>query len=54
MGYYDKYLARLYDTEEKRKHVTLIGLAFREQIVETADLPLDKTDVILDQIVTAD
>lgn len=69
MGYYDKYLARLFETyPERRKdsyqpgqideklmanQTVLIALAFNEQIVPDNELPLESTDVMIDQILTA-
>lgn len=68
MGYYDKYLESLFRSNPQREgaekqrgnldeklsdHKTiLLALAFREQIVP--ELPLDSTDIILDQVITAD
>lgn len=70
MGYYDKYLAESFvmnphrkaeelrgdiDRKLEQKKTILIGLAFREQIIRnSSELPLDSTDVLLDQVVTAD
>lgn len=50
MGYYDKFLQRLFACT--RDKVTLIGLAFKEQIVD--NLPLDEHDVLLDQVVVGE
>lgn len=52
MGYYDKFLQRLFATGCTRDKVTLIGLAFKEQIVD--NLPLDDHDVLLDQVVVGE
>lgn len=65
MGYYDKFLAEhqkknphrcsesfdTIDTKIVQRKTILLGLAFEVQIVD--DLPLEKTDVLLDQIITA-
>lgn len=54
MGYYDKFLQRLFAAAgQTRENVKLIGLAFAEQIVDEHDLPLEQTDIILDQIITS-
>ncbi|XP_037951364.1 5-formyltetrahydrofolate cyclo-ligase [Teleopsis dalmanni] len=52
MGYYDKYLKRHFNTYPQKK-VTLIALAFREQIVAEDELPLDAHDVKIHRIITA-
>lgn len=49
-GYYDRYLARLFDVKQKSKTV-LIGLAFKEQIVN--ELPQDQNDISLDRVVSS-
>lgn len=52
MGYYDKFLNRLFATAGcTRDKVTLVGLAFKEQIVDEKTLPLDDHDVVLDQVI---
>lgn len=66
MGYYDKFLnEHFHKNAHRRKHLTqtsidtklndkqtvLLGLAFNEQIVN--EVPLDDTDVLLDDIITA-
>lgn len=68
MGYYDKYLQRLFDECPHRvappewrsnlgKKVTerktvLIGLAFKQQMVD--EVPIDETDILLDTVVTSE
>lgn len=52
MGYYDKFLERLFAKHDRGK-VILVGLAFAEQMVNESDLPLEENDVILDQIITS-
>lgn len=70
MGYYDRYFERLFkicpnraSTFDLRGHIgkklnagqtILMGLAFRQQLVDKAQLPLDDHDVALDDVVTAD
>lgn len=66
MGYYDKFLAQHYERNPHRcaepskaninakltgQKTILLGLAFKEQVVD--EIPLDETDFLLDQIVTA-
>ncbi|XP_061388039.1 5-formyltetrahydrofolate cyclo-ligase [Musca vetustissima] len=51
MGYYDAYLRRHYNTYPNKK-TTLMALAFREQIVEDGELPLEEHDVKIHTIVT--
>lgn len=57
MGYYDKYLHtyfnRFPDSAQINKTL-LIGLGFKEQIVDDDQLPLDKFDYPLDIILTSD
>ena len=51
-GYYDRYL----NTHSKiypQKKVSLVALAFQEQIVPESSLPLDEHDVKLDKVITA-
>lgn len=52
MGYYDKFLHRLFATGCTRDKVSLVGLCFKEQLVES--LPLDDHDVLLDQVITGE
>lgn len=54
MGYYDKFLQSLFDSGCTRDKVKLVGIAFKEQLVAEQDLPLDKTDIVLDQVITSD
>lgn len=54
MGYYDKFLERLFASGCTRDRVKLIGIAFREQFVDEVDLPLDPNDVLLDQVITSE
>lgn len=56
MGYYDKFLKRLFAAKNcpSRDKVTLIGLAFKEQIVEEKCLPVDAHDVPLDLVITSE
>lgn len=65
MGYYDKYLSEHFNqnphrrspskasiaTKLKDKNTILLGLAFNEQIVDS--VPLEETDVLLDDVITA-
>lgn len=64
MGYYDKFLHEHFNKNPHRntdspqsiadkiaaKKTILLGLALKEQIVD--EVPLDETDVLLDDIVT--
>ena len=53
MGYYDKFLCeyfKRYPNNENKHKTHLIGLAFREQIVE--ELPTEPFDWTLDIILT--
>lgn len=66
MGYYDKFLNEYFTQHPQRRsnesetlhekitlnRTTLLGLAFKEQIVDV--VPLDTFDVILDEVITAD
>jgi 5-formyltetrahydrofolate cyclo-ligase len=52
MGYYDKFLTRLFETCTNR--TVLLALAFKEQIVDEDDLPLDDHDRKVDEVVTSD
>lgn len=54
MGYYDKFLERLFASGCTRDRVKLIGVSFREQIVDESDLPLDHNDVVLDQVIISE
>lgn len=70
MGYYDRYFGQLFTTcpsraapHDLRGHIAkklnagqtvLMGLAFRQQLIDEERLPLDDHDVGLDQVVTAD
>lgn len=64
MGYYDKFLNEYFtknphrqapgtsiDAKLSQKKTVLLGLAFNEQIVD--EVPLENTDVVLDDIVSA-
>lgn len=65
MGYYDKFLQDHFNQNPHRcadspqsvsaksaaKKTILLGLALNEQIVD--EVPLEETDVLLDEIVTA-
>jgi len=53
MGYYDKFLARLSQLNSNQKTI-LLALAFKEQIVDENDLPLDEHDQKVDVVVTSD
>lgn len=53
MGYYDKYLHeyfRRYPNSENTHRTHLIGLAFKEQIVD--DMPTEPSDYTLDIVLT--
>lgn len=68
MGYYDRYFAELFKafpnrapSDQLRGHIAkkllagqtvLMGLAFRQQIIDENLLPLDDHDVGLDEIVS--
>lgn len=68
MGYYDKYLQGLFeacpdreaptewrsnlDKKTEAKKTVLIGLAFKQQIVD--NVPIDATDYLLDTVVTSE
>jgi len=60
MGYYDKYLHNYFnkyhssDVATKIDKALLIGLAFREQIVDEQQLPLDPLDYPLDLVLASD
>lgn len=63
MGYYDKFLEQHFiknphrisnlslDTKLAQHKTVILGLAFREQIID--ELPLEETDVQLDEIISA-
>lgn len=66
MGYYDKFLHKHFNKNLHRrnnspqtsidakigaKQTVLLGLAFKEQILD--EIPLDETDVLLDDVITA-
>lgn len=51
MGYYDGYLRRHQNTYPNKK-TTYMALAFREQIVDESELPLDDHDVKIHTIIT--
>ncbi|XP_063701319.1 5-formyltetrahydrofolate cyclo-ligase [Culicoides brevitarsis] len=53
MGYYDKFLKKFFEQHDKTK-TALIGVAFKEQIVEMGDLPMEAHDEKLDQVLTSD
>lgn len=66
MGYYDRYIQRLFDERPERAasaerigqideklatgQTVLVGLAFGEQVVD--DVPVDVHDVLLDEVLT--
>lgn len=57
MGYYDKYLQKYFNRFPDRREINktlLIGLGFREQIVEDDQLPIEPFDYPLDLVVTSD
>lgn len=55
MGYYDRFLKRIFATPDiSRDAVTLVGLAFHEQMVADDELPMDDHDFLLDQVITSD
>lgn len=51
MGYYDKFLQRYFteNPNRKPKRTFLIGLAFKEQIVD--NIPITDQDAILDDVI---
>ena len=51
-GYYDKYLSNYF--AKYPGQALLIGLAFKEQIVDEAHLPLDSHDCPIDVVLTSD
>lgn len=53
MGYYDKYFHSYFDKYAKSR-TNLIGLAFREQIVDENRLPIDVHDYPMDVVITSD
>jgi 5-formyltetrahydrofolate cyclo-ligase len=57
MGFYDKYLHEYFTKfpdKAKIDKTLLIGLAFQEQMVQDAELPLDPLDYPLDIVLTSD
>ena len=46
-GYYDKYLSAL------GAHCFTLGLAYREQLVDIGDIPMNETDVRLHEVLVA-
>jgi 5-formyltetrahydrofolate cyclo-ligase len=57
MGYYDKYLHKYFSRFPDRVEINktlLVGLGFREQIVDDDQLPVDPLDYPLDLILTSD
>lgn len=57
MGYYDKYLHKYFNRFPDRRKIDktlLVGLGFREQIVDNDQLPLEPFDYPLDIMVTSD
>lgn len=56
MGYYDKYLNRLLEQSSavNRSRAVLLALAFKEQIIDESELPLDDHDHKVDEVVTSD
>lgn len=46
-GFYDKYL------ESLSKHSYTIGLAFRQQIIENGGIPMNSTDIPINEILVA-
>jgi 5-formyltetrahydrofolate cyclo-ligase len=57
MGYYDKYLHKYFNRFPDRRKIDktlLVGLGFREQIVDDDQLPLEPFDYPLDLVVTSD
>ena len=51
-GYYDKFLSNYF--EKYPGQALLIGLAFKEQIVDEVHLPLDPHDRFIDLVLTSD
>lgn len=47
MGFYDRYLPRLKETEAK---LFTAGLGYKEQVIET--IPAEQTDFVLDTVIT--
>lgn len=57
MGYYDKYLHSYFNRFPDRVKINktlLIGLAFREQVVDDDQLPIETFDYPLDLVLTSD
>lgn len=58
-GYYDKFLARYFEKYPMKSlnnadKTILIGLAFKEQVIDSDKLPLDPNDYPLDLVLTSD
>lgn len=58
-GYYDKFLARYFEKYPQKKinndgKTVLIGLAFKEQVIDCDSLPLEPNDYPLDLVLTND
>lgn len=51
-GYYDKFLSSYF--EKFPGQALLVGLSFKEQIVDEAHLPLDPHDHPIDMVLTSD
>ena len=49
-GYYDKYLSKVFSTQESRP--VLMGLAFGEQILDT--IPVSENDIAVDCVIWPD
>lgn len=57
MGYYDKYLHSYFNRYPDKAGINkthLFALAFKEQIVDADQLPIDPNDYLLDGVVTSD
>lgn len=57
MGYYDKYLTRFFARHpnvQTDKEIMLIGVAFKQQLVDMKELPMESHDFKLDLVVTSD
>lgn len=55
MGYYDTYLRRLIQQGPiPRCQITLIGLAFKEQMLSEDEVPMEEHDCFLDLVVSSD
>uniref|UniRef100_U5EYE0 5-formyltetrahydrofolate cyclo-ligase n=1 Tax=Corethrella appendiculata TaxID=1370023 RepID=U5EYE0_9DIPT len=53
MGYYDKFLKNYFE-KFPQKQTKLIGVGFKEQILDESLLPLDPHDYPLDEVITSD